>query len=350
MANTSRIGYAVVGLGNLARNAILPAFAHSKRSKLVALVSRDPQKTATLQRKFQAVACFEPGSFDQCLARPDISAVYVVTPPGQHEEFTTRAASAKKHVICEKPLAATAAQSARMVAACCKNGVLLMTAYRKYFEPSSVYLKSLIASGALGRLDMMHTSFSELYNPSIAPTWLLDPSMSGGGPMMDLGVYCVNTTRWLAGEDPIEALAHSWRHDHDTMRFNNVEEGVSFRLNFPSGLIVQGSSTYSSAISSFIFIQGTKGWISLSPAYTYEHQRRVTGKISGRLIDKRFKSLDEFALELDAFSSAILHKKPVEPDGVQGHRDLLIIQAIYQSARTHQPVPINYLAKEQSHG
>jgi predicted dehydrogenase len=347
MAKASRIGYAVVGLGNLARNAILPAFAHSKRSKLVALVSRDARKAAALQKKFQALACYDPSSFDQCLARPDVSAVYVVTPPAQHEEFTTRAASAKKHVLCEKPLAANAQQSARMVAACCKNGVLLMTAYRKYFEPSSVYLKSLIANGALGRLDMMHTSFSEIYNPSIAPNWLLDPSISGGGPMMDLGVYCVNTTCWLAGEDPIEAVAHSW--SHDTNRFHSVEEGISFRLNFPSGLIVQGSSTYSPAISSFIFVQGTKGWISLSPAYTYEEERRVTGKVAGRSIDKRFKPLDEFALELDAFSNAIVSKKPVQP-GMQGHRDMLILQAIYQSARSHQPVPMNHLAKEQSHG
>ena len=348
MAMSSRIGYAVVGLGNLARNAILPAFAHSKRSKLVALVSRDPHKAAQLRKKFKAAAAYNMSDYDQVLAHPEISAVYVVTPPARHEEFTIRAAAARKHVLCEKPLAATAAQSARMVAACRQSGVLLMTAYRKYFEPSAVYLRSLVTSGALGRLDMIHTSFSEIHNPSVAPNWLLDASLAGGGPMMDLGVYCVNTSRWLAGEDPAEAVAQSWCHDH--ARFKNMEEGVSFRLNFPSGLIVQGSSTYSSAISSFIFIQGTKGWVFLSPAYTYEDERRVTGKIAGRLIDKRFKALDEFALELDAFSAAIRNRKPIEPDGVQGHRDMLILRAIYESACTRQPVPINYFAKEQSHG
>jgi predicted dehydrogenase len=348
MAKASRIGYAVVGLGTLAGNAILPAFAHSKRSKLVALVSRDAHKAATLQKRFKALASYDPASFDRCLARPDVSAVYVVTPPAQHEEFTSRAASAKKHVLCEKPLAANAEQSARMIAACRRNGVLLMTAYRKYFEPSSVYVKSLIASGALGRLDMIHTSFSEIYNPSIAPNWLLDPALAGGGPMMDLGVYCVNTTRWLAAEDPVEATAHSWCHDPNT--FHSVEQGMTFRLKFPSGLIVQGSSTYSPAISSFIFVQGTKGWLSFSPAYTYEDERRVIGKVASQLIDKRFKPLDEFALELDAFSVAILNKESVEPDGEQGHHDMLILQAIYESARQHQPVPINYLTKESTNG
>jgi predicted dehydrogenase len=347
MAMAKRIGYAVVGLGTLARNAILPAFAHCKNAKLIAVVSRDDRKAAELRKKFRT-ASYSTTHFDDCLANPEISAVYIVTPPGLHEEFTVRAAEAGKHVLCEKPLAATVAQSARMVAACRQNGVLLMTAYRKYFEPSTLFLKSLITSGALGRIDMIHTSFSEIFIPKSSLPWLLDLSLAGGGPLMDLGIYCVNTSRWLAGEDPIEAIAQSWRHDE--YRFKDVEEGVTFRLNFPSGLVVQASSTYSAAMSSFIFVQGSKGWLSLSPAYTYEDERRVTGKIAGRLIDRHFKPLDEFALEIDAFSSAIRRKKNVAPDGVQGLRDMIILQAIYDSAHSHQPVAIDYSAQEQSHG
>jgi predicted dehydrogenase len=121
-----------------------------------------------------------------------------------------------------------------------------------------------------------------------------------------------------------------------------VEEGVTFRLKFPSGLVVQGSSTYGAAMSSFIFVQGTKGWVSLSPAYPFEDARRVTGKIAGRSVDRRFKALDEFALEIDAFAFAIQKKKAVEPDGIQGHRDMIILQAIYESARNGQPVAIKY--------
>lgn len=348
MTRARRIGYAVVGLGNLARNAILPAFAHSKKAKLVALVSRDGEKAAKLSAKLKCLYSYSAAHYADCLANPDISAVYVVTPPGQHEEFTIRAAQAGKHVLCEKPLAATAAQSARMVEACRQNGVQLMTAYRKYFEPSTVYLKSLISSGALGRIDMIHTSFSEVHNPKIAPGWLLDSALAGGGPLMDLGVYCVNTGRWLAGEDPTSVVAHAWRHD--TLRFKNVEEGIVFRLDFPSGLVVQGSSTYSAAISSFIFIQGTKGWLSLSPAFTYEEERRVAGKIGTRTVDRRFKVVDEFALEVDAFSSAILEKTTIAPNGAQGHRDMLILEAIYESARIQKPVTINYSAKDLLNG
>jgi|SRR6266436_270027 len=340
MAATKKIGYAVVGLGNIARNSILPAFANCRRAKLVALVSRDKKKAAAVRAKFRAAISYATKEYEDCLANPEISAVYIATPPGEHEEFTVRAAEAGKHVLCEKPLAATVAQSARMVEACRRQGVLLMTAYRKYFEPAALYLKSLVSNGSLGRIDMIHTSFSELFTPGVSSAWLLDPALAGGGPMMDLGVYCVNTSRWLAGEDPVEAVAQSWRHD--TQRFKDVEEGVTFRLKFPSGLVVQGSSTYGAAMSSFIFVQGTKGWVSLSPAYPFEDARRVTGKIAGRSVDRRFKALDEFALEIDAFAFAIQKKKAVEPDGIQGHRDMIILQAIYESARNGQPVAIKY--------
>ena len=340
MAVTRKIGYAVVGLGNIARNSILPAFSNCRRAKLVALVSRDKKKAAALRVKFKAAISYTTKDYENCLANPEISAVYIATPPGEHEEFTVRAAEAGKHVLCEKPLAATVAQSARMVEACRRQGVLLMTAYRKYFEPAALYLKSLVTNGSLGRIDMIHTSFSELFTPGVSSAWLLDPALAGGGPMMDLGVYCVNTSRWLAGEDPVEAVAQSWRHD--TQRFKDVEEGVTFRLKFPSGLLVQGSSTYGAAMSSFIFVQGTKGWVSLCPAYPFEDARRVTGKIAGRSVERRFKALDEFALEIDAFAFAIQKKKAVEPDGIQGHRDMIILQAIYESARNGQPVAIKY--------
>ena len=340
MAVTRKIGYAVVGLGNIARNSILPAFANCRRAKLVALVSRDKKKAAAARTKFKAAISYTTKDYENCLANPEISAVYIATPQGEHEEFTVRAAEAGKHVLCEKPLAATVAQSARMVEACRRQGVLLMTAYRKYFEPATLYLKSLVSNGSLGRIDMIHTSFSELFTPGVSSAWLLDPALAGGGPMMDLGVYCVNTSRWLADEDPVEAVAQSWRHD--TQRFKDVEEGVTFRLKFPSGLVVQGSSTYGAAMSSFIFVQGTKGWVSLCPAYPFEDARRVTGKIAGRSVDRRFKALDEFALEIDAFAFAIQKKKAVEPDGIQGHRDMIILQAIYESARNGQPVAIKY--------
>ena len=348
MVTRSKVGFAVVGLGNIACNSILPAFANSKKAKLVALVSRDKKKAAKWAAKFGARSSYALNEYGTCLADPQVSAIYVATPPGEHAAVTIRAAQAGKHVLCERPLAAITAQSMQMVEACRHHDVRLMTAYRKYFEPASLYLKELIRDGSLGRVDMMHTSFSELFVPGVSVDWLLDPAVAGGGPMMDLGVYCVNTTRWLVDEYPVEASAHSWCLD--PARFRNVEEGISFRLNFKSGLKVQGSSTYSAAMSSFLFVQGSKGWACLTPAFPFEFERRVTGQIGGRQFERRFKAIDEFALELDAFASAILLHKNVEPDGQQGHRDMVILHAIYESARNLRPVNIHYSLEARSHG
>jgi predicted dehydrogenase len=340
MAARKRIGFAVVGLGKIAQGSVLPAFANSRHAKLIALVSRDRQKAKRLARKFGADAVYSSDEYAACLANTEVSALYIATPPGDHAPLTIAAAQAGKHVLCEKPLAATSQQSAAMVEACRKNGVLLMTAYRKYYEPSTLYLKQLIQSGKLGRIDVIHTAFSELYSPGVSQSWLVDPKLAGGGPLMDLGVYCVNSSRWLVDENPSEALAQSWVHD--AAKFQEVEEGISFRLRFPSGLVVHGSSTYDAALSSFTFVQGTKGWASLAPVFTFDEVRRLTGKIAKREFARTFKVMDEFALEIDALASAIQNKRAVEADGVEGHRDILILEAIYESARTKQPVSIRY--------
>ena len=227
-----------------------------------------------------------------------------------------------------------------MVSACRRYRVHLMTAYRKYYEPSTLHLKELIRDGTLGRIDIIHTAFSELHRPGVSIGWLLDAKLAGGGPLMDLGVYCVNTSRWLVDEDPVQVSAQSWRHD--TARFNEVEEGIAFRMDFTSGLVVQGASTYGAAPSSFVYVQGTKGWASLSPAFPFDEERRLTGTIQGRLFERRFRVTDEFAPELDAFASAIQAGTAVEPDGEQGLRDMAILRSIYEAARRKKPVEVRY--------
>ena len=340
MPGARKIGYAVVGLGLIARNSVLPAFAHCQQARLVALVSRDPRKAAKLKARYKAGYAYGTTEFDACLRNPEVAAVYIATPPGKHESFTIRAAAAKKHVLCEKPLALNAAQSAEMVRVCEQHGVQLMTAYRKYYEPSTLYLKKLIHSGRLGKIDVINTAFSELHVAGRSLPWLLDAQTAGGGPLMDLGVYCVNTSRWLVEENPVEVTAYSWTKD--VRRFRNVEEGISFRMYFASGLLVQGSSTYSSVLSSFLFVQGDKGWACLSPAFPFDEERRFTGKVAGKWFERKFKVLDEFAPELDALATAVRTAKTVEPDGRQGHRDMLILGAIYDSARRKEPVVITY--------
>ncbi len=339
------VGFAVVGLGAIAQSSVLPAFRNTKRAKLVAVVSRDKKKAAQLGRKFGASSHYSNDEYNACLANPEVDAIYLATPPGEHRDLTVRSAQAGKHVLCEKPLAATPQQSLEMVIACREAKTLLMTAYRKFFEPSSLYLKKLIHRGDLGRIDLIHTSFSEQPTPPHCPVWLFDPKLAGGGPLMDLGVYCVNTSRWLVDEDPIEVEARSWQHD--SWRFREVEEGISFRMHFPSGLMVQGASTYNAAPSSFIYVQGSKGWLSLTPAFPFEEERRLFGKISRKPVTRTFKIVDEFAPQIDAFAASIQGGPPVAADGMQGHRDIIILHAIYRSAQEQRPVAVEYGEQEK---
>jgi predicted dehydrogenase len=342
MAGVKRVGYAVVGLGSISQVAVLPAFAHSKKARLVAVVSGEKKKARKLADQFKASQAFGYEELATCLRNPTVEAVYIATPPGEHEKYAIAAAKAGKHVLCEKPLAATVKQARNMVETCRRNKVQFMTAYRKYFEPSSVTLKSMISKGELGRIDVIHTLFSEL-RPfgDNSPAWLFSRKLCGGGPLTDLGVYCLNTCRWLVDEDPI-AASGAVRWVRDRRRYKEVEEGIAFRLDFRSGLVLQGTAAYSAAFSSFVHVHGDKGWAELAPAFAFEEERRLSGKIAGRWFAKTFKPIDEFALELDYFSKCIRERCKPEPDGEQGLRDIIIIDAIYQAAKKGGTVKIKY--------
>ena len=341
MVPGKRIGYAVVGLGSISQVAVLPAFAHSKKAKLVAVVSGDKAKADKYAQQFGASQAYTYNEFSQCLENPQVQAVYIATPQGEHERYAVAAAKAGKHVLCEKPLAATVQQARNMVNTCRRHKVLLMTAYRKYFEPGSVTLKKMITSGELGRIDIIHTLFSELHAyGDNSPAWLFSKKLAGGGPLTDLGVYCINTTRWLVDEDPIAASGISWARDK--RRYKEVEEGISFRLEFKSGLVLQGTTAYSAAFSSFVHVHGEKGWAELSPAFAFEEERRLCGKVAGTWFEKTFHAVDEFAMEIDEFASCINENREPEPSGEQGLRDVIIIDAIYRAVKQRRTVAIKY--------
>jgi predicted dehydrogenase len=341
MASRKRVGYAVVGLGSISQVAVLPAFAHSKKAKLVAVVSGDKNKAKNFAQDFNASQSYTYDEFSRCLENPGVDAVYIATPPGEHEKYAVAAAKAGKHVLCEKPLAATVQQARNMVATCRRNKVLFMTAYRKYFEPSSLALKKMIKTGELGRIDVIHTLFTELrvFGDS-SPAWLFSKKLCGGGPLTDVGVYCINTTRWLVDEDPISATGISWVRDK--RRYKEVEEGVAFRLDFKSGIVLQGTAAYSAAFSSFVHIHGDKGWAELGPAFAFEEERRISGKIGGKWFAKTYKPMDEFVLEIDEFAGCIQEGREPEPTGEQGLRDIIIIDAIYRAVKQRRSVAIKY--------
>ena len=344
MAASKPVGYAVVGLGSIAEDAVLPAFRKSKKSRVVALVSHDIDRAKAMGKKFGVKDCYAYENYDRCLSQPGVDAVFIASVNGAHAEQTIRAAAAGKHVLCEKPMANSVADCHRMVEACRTNQVRLMIAYRKYSEPGNVALKKLVTSGKLGRLRHIFSTYTEIVDPVKARRWQLNPQLAGGGSLMDIGIYCVNTMRWLAGSSPIEATAHAWTDD--PKRFSGVEDSITFRLTHPEGLVCQGTSSYSAMAASFVQVHGEKGWAALNPAFAFDEERRFFGKIKGNWFEQKFKAIDEFVLELDAFADSICRGRDPVPDGMEGLRDMATIEAIYRSARENRTVSVESVAQE----
>ena len=336
MTKQKRVGYAVVGLGHIAEHAVLPAFRHAKRSRLIGLVSSDAAKAQRLAKKFGAQSCCTYDRFEECLQNPEIEAVFIATNNSTHLEFTRRVAAAGKHVLCEKPLANTSDECQEMIAACRRANVKLMTAYRKYFEPSSVALKKLIDSKKLGRLKLIHSAFT--FNLPPQQVWHLKRELAGGGSLWDVGVYCVNAVRWLTGLEPVEATGHSW--SADPQRFKEVDESIAFQLRFRDGLFVQASSSFAAAKASFIQIHGEKGWVAVDPAFAYNEKKSLFGQIGGKWFSKEYPPSEEFHLELDHLAECIRSNREPEPDGLTGMRDVAVMETIYEAARLGRPVAI----------
>ncbi len=339
MEASGRVGYAVVGLGHFAEHVVLPGFRNSRKAQLVALVSGDERKARRLAKKFGASDCYSYNGYAQCLDNPQVDAVYIATNNSTHAEFTVQAAAAGKHVLCEKPMATSVAECRQMIDACRAHHVRLMIAYRKYFEPASLDLKMLADSGKLGRLKFIQSAFSIYLRPGGGrAAWHFDRQLAGGGALPDVGVYCVNTARWVTGKDPVEAAAYQWTVDPEV--FQEVDENIAFRLNFPDGLIMQAIASWGGATESFFHLVGEKGWATLAPAYQYNEERRLYGRIGGRWFEKKYQIMNELALELDGLADCIRRNREPAPNGAEGLRDMAVMQAIYRSAREGRPVSI----------
>ena len=200
-----RVRYAVVGLGHLAQVAVLPAFANANNSELVAIVSGEEQKLKKLAKKYGLEHAYSYEDYDQALSVAD--AVYLVVPNHLHREYAVRALEAGVHVLCEKPMAVTEEECEAMIEAAENNDVKLMVAYRLHFEKANLEGIKLAKSGRLGDLRIFSSEFSQQVVPdNIRVT---EPFTKGGGPVYDMGVYCINAARYLFGTEPISVTAVS---------------------------------------------------------------------------------------------------------------------------------------------
>jgi len=334
-----KLGYAILGLGYYATKIIMPRFAECEHSKLVALVSGTPEKLKTFGEQYGVPEShrYSYETFDKIADNPDVDIVYVITPNSLHRVFTERAAKAGKHVMCEKPMATTSADAEAMIAACKKAGRKLMIGYRSRFQAHNIEAIKLIREGAIGPVRAISADAG--FTIGDPTQWRLDKARSGGGSLMDIGIYSLNAARYLTGEEPVAINAFT-STDHSDVRFKTVEDIVSFQLLFPSGATANCYSAYSANFNRYR-ATGPKGFVDLDPATNYEGQSmrvRLNGQTSSR--EPAPQAKNQFSAQLDHLSECILTgREPIVP-GEEGLKDMRLIEAIYRAAREGRTIKV----------
>jgi glucose-fructose oxidoreductase len=332
-----KVGWAIVGLGQLSINQILPAFARCKKSRVTALVSGRPPKAQHLAQVYgvDAKNIYDYDDFDTIAKNPGIEAVYVVLPNSMHAEYTIRALKAGKHVLCEKPMATTVQDCEAMIEAARAASRKLMIGYRLRYEPfNQALIKFSRDPAELGPTRVILADAG--FNIGDPKQWRLRRKMAGGGSLMDIGIYALQAARYLSGEEPAEvsAMIHSTPGDE---RFVEVEENVTFHLRFPSGILANCTSSYGVPVNRFRAVK-PRGWAELEPALSYSGLRMRVFR--GALEERPQPVVDHFAAEMDHFSECVTAGRDPLTPGEEGLHDLRVMMAIYEAAQSGRTVKL----------
>ncbi|HTF18042.1 MAG TPA: Gfo/Idh/MocA family oxidoreductase [Chryseolinea sp.] len=326
---------AILGLGSYGTR-VADAMQACTRAKLVGAISGTPSKLKEWQTKYGIPEknCYNYENFDNIKNNPDIDAVYVITPNALHKPQVLRVAKAGKHAISEKPMALNAAEGQEMVEACKKANVKLLVGYRMHLEPKTLEIIRLRKAGEFGKT----LFFQGLCGFKIGdPTqWRLDKKLAGGGSLMDIGIYAINGSRYLLGEEPTWVTAQEVKTD--TVKFKEgVDETITFQLGFPSGAVASCLSTYSMNNLDRFFLNGEKGFAEMQPSTGYGPIKARTNK--GEI---EYPHVTHQTVQMDEMSDIILKGKKVEVpmDGEEGVKDLKIMDAIVEATKTGKKIPL----------
>jgi predicted dehydrogenase len=320
---------AIMGLGGYGTR-VAEAMQSCTQAKLVGVISGTPSKIKNWQSKYNIPEknCYNYENFDGIKNNPDIDAVYVITPNALHHDEVIRVARAGKHVICEKPMALNAKEGQEMVDVCKKANVKLLVGYRMHFEPKTLEIIRMRKDGEFGKvLFFQGLSGFKIGDPN---QWRLNKQLAGGGALMDIGIYSINGSRYMIGEEPVWLTAEETKTDPEKFK-EGVDETILFQLGFPGGAVASCLSTYSMNNLDSFFLDGDKGFAELQPATGYGPIKGRTNK--GELTQPH---TTHQTVQMNEMAGIILEgKQPIVPvDGEEAVKDLKIIDAIYQAVKT----------------
>ena len=326
-----KLGIALVGLGSYSGGQLAPALQETEHCYLAGIVTGTPSKIGEWKGKYGIPDSnvYNYGNFDSIKDNRDIDIVYVVLPNALHAEYVIRAAKAGKHVICEKPMAVTVADCDRMISACREAGKMLSIGYRLHFEPYNLEMMRIGKEKPFGKI--LRLRAEDGFNGGRG--WRLDKKLSGGGPLMDVGIYCIQGCRYTTGLEPLAVRAQEGKKTNPD-KFREVEESLTWQMEFPGGITAECKTSYSENLN-ILRLEAEKGWAELTPAYPYGgiHGRTSQGEMNFPQINQQARQMDDFAL-------AIKNNRPTPVPGEMGRQDVKILEAVYKSMETGNKVEI----------
>jgi predicted dehydrogenase len=328
-----KLGIALVGLGGYAGGQLAPALQQTEHCYLAGIVTGTPSKIDKWKSKYSIpdTNVYNYQNFDSIKDNPDIDIIYVVLPNSMHAEYVIRAAQTGKHVISEKPLGLTAKECDDMIAACKKSGKMFSVGYRLHFEPYNLEMARLGQKEIYGKVKKVSAGFG--FSIGDPTQWRLKKSLAGGGPLEDLGIYCIQGICYTTGLEPISVTAQEGPKT-DPVKFKEVEQSLTWQMEMSNGIICEGKASYGDDMN-FLKAEAEKGIFELTSAYNYGGQAGYTPEVQ-----MNFPHINQQAKQIDDFGLAIKNNRPTPVPGEMGRRDVRIIEAIYEAMNTGKKVKI----------
>ncbi|TVR70314.1 MAG: gfo/Idh/MocA family oxidoreductase [Marinilabiliales bacterium] len=327
--NHKRVGIALVGLGYYSTDILAPALQETEIAYLAGIVTgtRDNEQVWKEKYNIPRENIYNYENFDEIAHNRDIDIVYVVLPNSMHKEFTIRAANAGKHVICEKPMAMNAEECREMIDACRSNNVGLSIGYRMQYEPYTQEIMRLGQDKVFG--NVRHITCGAAWRNTNFDHWKWEREM-GGGAMMDMGVYPLQAARYVTGEEPLLVSAQTFVTRPG--KFEGVDEVTSFQLEFPGGTIATLDTGFH-ANYNHLYAFAEKGWFELRPFSAYSG---ISGRTSAGELN--FPEINQQAAQMDEDAANMMAGRPVRVPGEEGMKDMIVVDAIFESISTRRNV------------
>lgn len=333
-SNQRKLGIALVGLGEYSDGQLAPALKQTKHCYLAGIVTGTPQKAEEWKRKYKIppknVYTYE--SFDSIRDNEEIDIVYIVLPNSMHASFTIRAAQAGKHVICEKPMGISVKECEDMITACKQSNRLLSIGYRLHFEPYNQFISDFGQKRTSGKILKITTQHSREVEPNV---WRINKKLAGGGPLMDVGIYCVQAAIYTLGQNPIAVTAQEGKKT-DLQKFATVEQSLIWQMEFQDGVVAHCETSYAEE-KDLLRADAEHGYCELSPVYAYAALKGNTHK--GEIT---LPEVNQQALQMDDFAICVLDQKQTKVPGEMGLRDVKILLAIYEAAKSGKRIALNF--------